>query len=244
MQERFQSWTTPRATAGTGAATAILPEPSPPRRVLVVDDHRTFADLLQFALDAAPGLTCVGLAYDVASGLDMVARHRPDVVVMDYEFAGDRRDGVMATAAIRARHPEVFVVLLTAHADTSLVQRAADVGASCVMPKDGALTGLLDALQTAGPGGMLVHPALLAMTLKGSDTAKTPEPRLSPREQDVLAMLAIGLSASAIALQLGISINTCRGYIKSLLWNLDAHSQLEAVAIARRQGLVSDLDPR
>src|SRR3954467_10636013 len=214
-----------------------------PRRVLVVDDHRTFGDLLKFALDAAPGLTCVGLANDVVTGLDMVAVHQPDVVVMDYDFAGDTRDGVMGTAAIRARYPDVYVVLLTAHADSGLVQRAADAGASSVMPKDGALSGLLDALLRAGPGGMLVHPALLAG--RAQPAADRPrQSRLSPREQDVLGMLALGLSASAIAQQLGISVNTCRGYIKSLLWALDAHSQLEAVAIARRQGLVSDLDRR
>jgi two-component system, NarL family, nitrate/nitrite response regulator NarL len=216
--------------------------PTLPRRVVVIDDHRTFTELLRFALDAAPGFTCVGVAYDLTSGLELVTRQEPDLVVMDYEFAGEDRDGVMATAAIRTRHPQVYVVLLTGHADGKLVQRAADAGASCVMPKDGALNALLDAMQASGPGGLLVDPALLARVNEAAAAEETIQSRLSPREQDVLAMLALGLKTSAIASHLGISLNTCRGYVKSLLWKLDAHSQLEAVAIARRQGLVSDSD--
>ena len=106
--------------------------PVTPRRVVVVDDHRTFADLLQFALNAEDGLCCVGVAYDPATGLALVASERPDLVVMDYDFAGDELDGVMATAAITARHPDVHVVLLTGHADSILMQQAAEAGASLV----------------------------------------------------------------------------------------------------------------
>jgi two-component system nitrate/nitrite response regulator NarL len=218
--------------------------PASPRRVLVVDDHRTFADLLQFALNAEDGLSCVGVAYDPVTGVEQVGSQRPDLVVMDYDFAGDELDGVMATAAITARYPDVHVVLLTGHADSILMQQAAEAGASSLMPKDGSLPDLLDALQRTGPGGLLVHPTLLrAIKESAEETASTDTP-LSPREHDVLAMLAIGLRTGAIADHLGISKNTCRGYVKSLLWKLDAHSQLEAVAIARRQGLISASDNR
>lgn len=157
---------------------------------------------------------------------------------MDYEFSGGSQDGIDATAAITSRHPDVHVVLLTGHAGPGLVRRAAEAGASSLMPKDGSLSDLLDALQTAGPGGLLVHPDLLLAPQDGP-TRASPTNALSPRERDVLAMLAMGLGATAIADHLGISKNTCRGYIKSLLWKLNAHSQLEAVAVARRQGLVA-----
>jgi DNA-binding NarL/FixJ family response regulator len=125
--------------------------PASPRRVLVVDDHRTFADLMKFALDAEPGLTCVGVAYDPVTGLAMVASERPDLVIMDYDFAGDELDGVMATAAITARYPGVSVVLLTGHADSILMQQAAEAGAHSLMPKDGSLPDLLVVLRTTGP---------------------------------------------------------------------------------------------
>jgi DNA-binding NarL/FixJ family response regulator len=204
----------------------------------VVDDHRTFVDLLQFALEAESGFTCVGAAYDLGAGLALVEARRPDLVVMDYEFTGDTQDGIEATAAITSRHPDIHVVLLTGHADPALVRRAAEAGARSLMPKDGSLSDLLDALQTAGPGGLLVHPDLL-LASRDAPATTTPTAALSPREQDVLAMLAMGMGATAVADHLGISKNTCRGYIKSLLWKLDAHSQLEAVAVARRQGLVA-----
>ena len=215
-----------------------------PRRVVVVDDHRTFADLMKFALDAEPGLTCVGVAYDPTSGLALVASERPDLVIMDYDFAGDELDGVMATAAITARYPGVNVVLLTGHADSILMQQAAEAGARSLMPKDGSLPDLLQALQTTGPGGLLVHPTLLRSFVAAAVDATATDTPLSPREHDVLTMLALGLRTGAIADHLGISKNTCRGYVKSLLWKLDAHSQLEAVAIARRQGLMPVSDAR
>lgn len=204
------------------------------RRLVIIDDHRTFVELLRYALEVVPALDCVGVAYDTRSGLDLVARKRPDLVVMDYAFPG-AEDGIRATAALRSRHPATHVVLLTGRADPGMVQKAADAGVSSLLPKDGSLSDLLDALQWAGPGGLLVHPSLL-----GARNDHPTDRLLSPREREVLAMLAVGLTASEIAEQLGITTNTCRGYIKSLLWKLDAHTQLEAVAVARRRHLVVD----
>jgi DNA-binding NarL/FixJ family response regulator len=89
-----------------------------------------------------------------------------------------------------------------------------------------------------------VHPTLLRSFVGAAADPTAIDTPLSPREQDVLAMLALGLRTGAIAEHLGISKNTCRGYVKSLLWKLDAHSQLEAVAIARRQGLMPVSDAR
>ena len=204
------------------------------RRVVLVDDHRTFVELLQFALGSSPSMTCVGVAYTPEDGLEVIGEHQPDLVVMDHEFPGSQYDGIQATAAVTARFPDIHVVLLTGHADGDLLHRAAAAGARALLPKDGSLPDLLHALQTIGPGALLVHPGLIH-----NAAARQVDP-LSLREHDVLAMLAIGLRAQDIADQLGISKNTCRGYIKSLLCKLDAHTQLEAVANARRRGLVTD----
>lgn len=223
-----------RETLIAGPGT-LLQEPSPPRRVVVVDDHRTFVELLQFALESSPAMSCVGVAYTPDDGLELIAEHHPQVVVMDYEFPGSAHDGIQATAVITARFPEVLVVLLTGHADGDLLHRAAAAGANALLPKDGSLPDLLHALQSVGPGVLMVHPSLL----NKAAPSQQHDP-LSAREHDVLAMLAIGLRAQDIADQLGISKNTCRGYIKSLLWKLDAHTQLEAVANARRMGLVAE----
>jgi DNA-binding NarL/FixJ family response regulator len=210
--------------------------PSRPMTVLVVDDHQTFADLLEIAIVGEHDLTCVGSAHNVTAGLAKVEQFRPDLVVMDVQL-GDG-DGVDATAIISARWPEVRVVVLTAHADASLMRRAADAGACCLLPKDGSLPELLTALRTATRGGFVVHPTLLKTLV--SDRPRPVEyiPPLSRRESDVLQMLAIGMDVRAIADDLGISLNTCRGYVKSLLSKMNAHSQLEAVAVANRHGLI------
>lgn len=214
------------------------------RTVVIIDSHRVFADLLQLALDSATGLRCVAVAYDLSAGLQMVTTHRPDLVMMDFEFGGDERGGISATADIIASSPETHVLLLTGRSDGDLLRRAAQAGASALMPKDGSLSDLLKALAATDGGGLYVHPRLLASLVDVRQATAPAKNPLSRREQEVLEMLDLGLGTQQVADKLGISKNTCRGYVKTLLRKLDAHTQLEAVAIARRQGLVAHSDTR
>lgn len=206
--------------------------------IVVIDDQRTFADLLVVALSHEPDLDCVGVAYEMDEGLALVAQHRPSVVVLDVHFDGDARDGVVAAAAILSTQPAVRVLLLTGQADADLVRRAAGAGASYLLLKDGSLPELLRAVRAARPEGLVVHPALLR-SLITEESTRVPMPSLSQREKDVLSLMLMGMDARGMANHLGISVNTCRGYIASLMRKLDAHSQLEAVAIARRYGLAA-----
>lgn len=237
MQETAtQSW---RSGASRGARRSDGGRPGHRvRTVVVVDDHCSFTDLLRFAIDAEPDLDCVGAAYDLVTGLGLVMKHQPDVVVLDLEFGLDGGDGLTAATVITKRLPGVHVVLLTGHAGPGLLRRAAEAGVSSVLAKDGLLPDLLDALRVAGRGGLLVPPQMLTGP-SAVPGPRTPPNPLSQREQDVLGLLVVGQSTTAIATDLCISQNTCRGYIKSLMWKLGAHSRLEAVAIARRRGLVS-----
>jgi DNA-binding NarL/FixJ family response regulator len=210
-------------------------------RVLVVDDHTTFSELLALALSGEPDLECVGTARTADEGIARTMQLRPDLVVMDVQLGED--DGVEATALLTEKLPELRVVVLTAHADSHLMQRAADAGACCLLAKDGSLPDLLDALRRSHRGGLVVDPSLLRTLM--STPAGRPEPsvrvpRLTRRESDVLRMLADGLDTGTIGRELGISVHTCRGYVKGLLQKLNAHSQLEAVAIATRYGLIDD----
>jgi len=213
--------------------------------VLVIDDQRAFADLLQGALVGQPDMVRVDVAYDLTTGLELVELRRPDVVILDVHFAGDVRDGVEIAAEIGAAYPDIRVVLLTGQTDPSLVGRAAVAGANALMAKNGSIQEILQAVRAARSGGLTVDPLLLrALTeVQAPDPAA---PALTRRESDVLAMLVLGLDARAISEQLQISLNTCRSYIKTLLSKLHAHSQLEAVAIARRRGLLrsAGLDDR
>lgn len=212
--------------------------------VLVVDDHQTFAELLALALGAEPALRYIGHARNSAEADAMVADLDPDVVLMDVQLPDV--DGLTTTERLVAKHPDLRVVVLTAHSDPSLVTRAAAAGACGFLPKDGALRDVLQALRTAHRGGMVVPAHLLAGALAQPVVpVTTPQPSaLTAREQDVLRLMGNGMDVRAIARDLGISPHTCRGYVKSILAKLDAHSQLEAVMTAIRLGLLAPNEPR
>jgi DNA-binding NarL/FixJ family response regulator len=220
-----------------------VPDGSTPIRVLVVDDHCTFAELVVVALAHEDDLDCVGAAHDADRARRMAQELAPDVILMDVNL-GDQ-DGLDLTAELVAAHPGLRVVVLTAHADGDAMRRAAAAGACALLPKDGSLPDLLNGLRSARPGGFVVHPTLLRTLVTEERTAAAagPAPVLTPRELLVLQLLAEGRDTRSIAHQLKISVNTCRGYVKNVLMKLDAHSQLEAVVIAGRHGLV-DAGPR
>ena len=207
-------------------------------RVLVVDDHRTFVDLADLAISDEVDLECVGTATSVPEALAKAHALEPDVVLMDVQL-GDG-DGIAATAELTATFPDLRVVVLSAHVTPTVVQNAADAGASAVLPKDGSLRDLLHAVRTASRGHMLVHPQAFA-AMRGTAAAAQGafQPPLTPRELEVLQMLGHGASAPTIARDLGISLATCRGHVKSVLTKLGAHSQLEAVVIAMQHRLIT-----
>jgi DNA-binding NarL/FixJ family response regulator len=223
------------------------PSSSPLLRVLVVDDHRTFADTLVMALSAQEGMQCVGAAYTAVEALALARRTTPDAVVMDVRLGGsdEDSDGISVLASLTEELPALAAVVLTAYVDRRLMERAAVAGACCLLRKDGTFQDLLDGLRTARPGSFVVAPELLH-TLVAQRPAPKPRPaagRLTAREADVLAGLVAGLDAAAVAAELGITLHTCRSYIKNVLVKLGAHSQHQAVAIAVRDGLV-DVDSR
>lgn len=204
--------------------------------VLVVDDHRIVAELLAEAVGAQPGFVTVGCAQGVADCLRLAEELNPDVVIMDVRL-GDG-DGVAATAELTERYPELRVVILTAHIDQELLSRAAAANACALLPKDGDLGSMLHVLRTATRGSFTLHPRLLHRLVVQPPDPQQRQSLLTPRELDVLRLLSTGLGATLIAREMGISVHTCRGHVKSLLAKLDAHSQLEAVAKAMRHGLI------
>jgi DNA-binding NarL/FixJ family response regulator len=188
-----------------------------------VDDHLAFSGAVGIAIDAQEDMACAGSAGSVAEALGSVRRHPPDVILMDI-FLPDG-DGIDATARILAMSPETRVLILTGHTDVDVLARGA-----------------------AGDGQLLVDGSTLAAILgrvrrPAAAEPSTDQPALTRREHDVLWLMSEGLDPHAIARELGISLHTCRGYQKSIMAKLDAHSQLETVVIASRRGLIG-LRPR
>ena len=222
--------------------------------VLVVEDQRELASALEVAIDKQPDMKSEGAAGTVGEALEKIAGHVPDVVLMDIGLAGG--DGVEGTRRIKASYPEVSVLILTPGPDPGRLAAAAAAGAAGFLTKDSSFSDILAAIRNPAGGKVVIEgPALMpfihavcSVPPRGADTAQPgPEPdwtRLTAREQQVLALMGEGLGPRAIAERLVVSRHTARGHVKSIMLKLGAHSQLEAVILAIRSGLLpTDVPP-
>lgn len=193
------------------------------RRVAIVASRRAFAELLAAAVDAAGDLRCTGHGAD----LDHLVVHDdgaggdPDVVVLD--LPGDGRDLPHMIDRIHLRWPQAWPLVLTGDAHpVGELQPFTAVDRAC------AMEDLLDEVRSAGRNVLTVPAkALRTARRRASASQTTPGVHLTPRERDVLALLTEGLGAPAIATQLGMSVHTCRGHLKTLMQKYGVHSQVE-----------------
>ena len=209
-------------------------------RVVVVDDHAIVREGLAALLGALEGIEVVGTAGDGREAMHVVEQSAPDVVVMDIQMP--REDGLSAARRLRQVAPGAVIAVVTAHRDPEWVVRATQAGASAFIPKDGSLAEMIDVLGRVRHGQMLVAPSTFSTApTAGTSPARLNEPRpqLTRREQEVLDCLGRGMQVKAIARVLGITVETARGYVKSLHAKLGVCSQLEAVIKAQQLGLLT-----
>ena len=159
-------------TESRPVAPAVTKQETDRLRILIVDDHTTFSDLLAGALDREPDFTSVGAATSVASGVAMFQELRPDVVIMDLYLPDG--SGLKAAERIFSEAPEARIVMLTGNPSQEALREAARMGICAFLPKDGALGVMLDTLRHAHAGNMIVHPSLVARL--GSGPASVPGP--------------------------------------------------------------------
>jgi DNA-binding NarL/FixJ family response regulator len=220
--------------------------------VLVVEDEIILRDALAAAIDGEPGLRTVGAVATCAEALRLVEAERPDVIIMDVALPDG--DGVDATRQILQSAPGTRVLILTGLTRPDVLARAADAGAAGFLAKSSRLAEVIEAIRASADTAMLVEAATLRALLAEMDRQARTAPaetgatraaeaarrlRLTNREVEVLERLGEGLDLPTIAERLYLSPNTARGHIKSLLRKLGAHSQLEAVVLAFREGLLS-----
>jgi DNA-binding NarL/FixJ family response regulator len=215
-----------------------MSDPTETVEVVVIDDHRMFAESLARLLDGEAGIVVRGVGGSCADAVDLVRRFEPDVLLIDQHLPDG--NGVEVTTRIKAELPATMVVMLTGNADDHLLIDAIEAGCSGFLTKDRASSEVADAVRVAAAGEALISPAQLSRLLPklrrdyrpaGSD--------LTEREREVLAGLARGSANKVIAEELFLSVNTVRNYVQSILTKLQAHSKLEAVAVAVRQGIIS-----
>ncbi len=208
-----------------------------PVRVLVVDDHEVLAESLAHVLDGEPDLMCVGIARSLSDARKQVTSKAPDVLLLDHRLPDG--DGAGAIPELRALHPSMAVVVLTASTAEQVLLDAVAGGAAGFVGKTRGLSELVTAVRAAAVGESVISPELLARLLPRLHAAERPEPHdLTSRERQVLVLLAEGLPNADIAERLTLSVHTVRNHVANLSAKLGAHSKLEALAIAMRQGLL------
>lgn len=208
-----------------------------PIRVLIVDDHEVLAASLARVLDDEPDITTVGTAQTLAQARLRIPPSSPDVLLLDRRLPDG--DGVAAIGELRALRPSMNVVVLTGAGSDDVLVRALEAGAAGFLSKTRSINEVTAAVRAAAQGEASISPELLARLLPKLTRAPGPHVVLTPREQDVLAMLAQGLPNAAIAAELAVSVNTVRNHVANLSAKLGAHSKLEALSIAIQRGLLS-----
>ncbi|HEV7148958.1 MAG TPA: response regulator transcription factor [Pedococcus sp.] len=212
-------------------------EYSQPIRVLIVDDHEVLAASLAHVLDDEADIVAVGLAATLSQARARIVSASPDVLILDRRLPDG--DGVEALAELKSLRPHMNVLVLTATSSDDVLVRALEAGAAGFLSKTRSLAEVTTAVRAAAQGEASISPEMLARLLPKLTRVPGPDPALTRREQEVLGMLAHGLSNAAIAAELSVSVNTVRNHVANLSAKLGAHSKLEAMSIAIQRGLLA-----
>ena len=207
-------------------------------RVVLVDDHDMVAESFRRILATTPDIDVLAVAGTVAAAIEAARAHRPDVIVMDHHLPDGR--GSTAAARIRSELPETRIVMLTGTEDPAALAEALAAGCVGYFEKTSAFDELPAAIRTAAAGGAVISPQHLVRLQGNARPPGPPGARLTPREHEVLLLVAQALPNAAIAGRLSLSVNTVRTHVQVILDKLGAHSKLEAVTLARQRGLLGD----
>jgi two-component system, NarL family, nitrate/nitrite response regulator NarL len=214
-----------------------------PIRVLLVEDHQLVAEGIQALLDREGDIKVIGIAGTVKDAVAMSAADSPDVVVMDYRLPDGT--GAQAGESIRTLHPHPSLVFVSGDESEDALLLAVQAGASVFLPKSRASTDVVTAVRKAADGEMMIPATQLAdLLVRARERSHEEAERIrlrsefTPREREVLLLMAEGLDNKTIGRELGLRVTTIRSYVQDILEKLDAHSKLEAVATAARHDLL------
>ncbi len=220
-----------------------------PVRVLLADDQRLVRESLATLLGLLGGIELVATASDGEEALALTAEHRPDVVLMDLRMP--RMDGIEATTLLRQRQPDVRVIALTTYADDDSVLGALRAGARGYLTKDASSGDIHAAILTVAAGDAALDPAVQKQVVAALlDPANDADPAsaaaatqlpddLTPREAEVLALIAQGLTNTEIAERLVVSPTTIKSHINHLFAKAGLRDRAQAVNYAYRTGIAT-----
>ncbi|HUK23019.1 MAG TPA: response regulator transcription factor [Terriglobales bacterium] len=206
---------------------------------LVVDDHTLFREGLRRLLEGEPDLEVVGDASDAARALELVQELSPKVVLMDIGMPG--LSSFEAARLITAHCPETRVLFLTMYEDEDYLRQGMEAGAGGYLLKDTPAPKLIQAVRKIAEGGQYVSPAVMGESASAGGTAAGGRIRgsfLTPREREVVKLIAEGNSVRQIAQHLGLSVKTVEAHKFNLMRKLNIHNKAQLVTYAIRQRIV------
>jgi len=212
---------------------------SEPIAVVLVEDHALTRTGLRTAIEASGEVRVVAEAGDGISAEAVILRERPDVAIVDIGLPG--RDGIALTRAVKAQAPQTRVVILTMHELDDEVLAALSAGADAYCVKSSDASTVIDAVRIVAGGGAYFDPHIAHVVLRRLG-APAPSPNadspLTPRELDVLRLIADGIGNVEIAERLHIGLGTVKGHVRDILEKLSAADRTQAAVNALRRGLL------
>ena len=212
-------------------------------KVLIADDQEIVCEGLKRILETDPEIDVIATANDGQEALDLINTELPDIVLMDLKMP--RMNGVQAIRRLKVSHPDLPVLVLTTYMDDKWLFDAIRSGASGYLMKDRPRQELLDAIHGTIAGHTYIDPTVAGRVLSNVAASPNKQPaeqsyNLTEREQEILNLLAQGLSNADISHHLYLSEGTVRNYTSTLFAKLGVSDRTQAVILAIRQGLVSD----
>jgi DNA-binding NarL/FixJ family response regulator len=208
-----------------------------PVRVVIVENHQLVSESLALLLDSQKDMEVVGRAGSVVEAAALTPTAAPDVIVMDYHLGdGTGRDAV---ATMRPRFPGARYVFLSRDDSDDARLAAVEAGASAYVHKSSPASEVIGAIRNVAQGASLISPAMVARLVSRGKEREHMRDSLSPREREVLQLMADGVGTREIGQRLGISYSTVRTHLRAIGAKLGARSMLNAVVTARELDLVT-----
>jgi two-component system, NarL family, response regulator NreC len=213
-------------------------------RVVIADDHTIVRVGVRLLLQSEPDIDVVGEAVDGLEAMALAGRLHPDVMLLDIAMPG--LNGLEVTRQIKAEFPEIQILVLTMHRTDEYFFELIKAGASGYVLKSAETNDLIGALRAVAAGEVFLHPTMARRLLKDylhrlQEPAEPGQPTLSPREKEILALLAEGYSSKEIAERLVVSASTIHSHRTNLMKKLNLSTRFELIQYARQRGLLDNL---
>ena len=210
-----------------------------PIHILIADDHGVLRAGLRALLNAEPDLEVIAEASDGNDALRLASELRPDIVLLDISMPGP--GGIEVTRRLKEALPELRVLILTAHEDESMLREAVQAGAAGYIIKRAVESELINAIHAVWRGDLYVHPAMTRALLRETSlfpvSAEPAVESLTPREIEVLRLIANGYTNGQVAKELNLSVRTVESHRANLMGKLELRSRVELVRYAMEHGL-------